>query len=38
MGRILRELGLSGEEALDVIGRHRPGALNNLTFARLVRA
>ncbi len=38
MGRILRELGLSGEEALDVIGRHRPGALNNLTFACLVRA
>ncbi|MER3421337.1 MAG: hypothetical protein C4290_12815 [Chloroflexota bacterium] len=38
MGRILRELGLRGEEALAVITQHRPGALNNLTFARLVRA
>jgi len=38
MGRILRELGLSGEETLAVIARHRPGALNNLTFARLVCA
>lgn len=38
MGRILRELGLSGEATLTVIARHRPGALNNLTFARLVRA
>lgn len=38
MGRILRELGLSGEETLALIAQHRPGALNNLTFARLVRA
>jgi hypothetical protein len=38
MGRILRGLGLSGEEALATLGRHRPGVLNNLTFARLVRA
>lgn len=36
MGRILRALGLDGEEALAVIRRHRPGAVNNLTFARLV--
>ena len=36
-GRILRALGLSGEEALAAVQRHRPGALNNLTFAELVR-
>lgn len=37
MGRILRALGLTGDEALDVLRRHRPGAVNNLTFARLIR-
>lgn len=36
-GLILRALGLSGEEALAAVQRHRPGALNNLTFAGLVR-
>ena len=36
VGRILRALGVTGEEALDVIRRHRPGAVNNVTFARLV--
>jgi hypothetical protein len=36
-GRILRALGLSGDEALAAVQRHRPGALNNLTFAGLVR-
>lgn len=36
-GRILRELGLGGDEALALLMRHRPGAVNNLTFARLVR-
>ena len=37
-GRILRELGLAGEEALRTLTVHRPGAMNNLTFARLVTA
>jgi hypothetical protein len=37
MGRILRGLGLPGEEALRSITMHRPGALSNLTFVRLVR-
>ena len=37
MGRILRELGLPGEEALRALTRHRPGAVNNLTFAQLIR-
>jgi hypothetical protein len=36
-GRILRALGLSGEEAVAAVQRHRPGALNNLIFAGLVR-
>ncbi len=38
MGRILRHLGLPADEALAAITRSRPGALNNLTFAALVRA
>ena len=37
VGRILRALGLAGEEAFCCITMHRPGALSNLTFARLVR-
>lgn len=37
MGLILRRLGLTSEEALRSITFHRPGALSNLTFARLVR-
>lgn len=37
MGRVLRALGVSGEEACAIVTRHRPGALNNLTFARMVR-
>ncbi len=37
VGRILRELGLTGDEALALLARYRPGAVNNLTFARLVR-
>jgi hypothetical protein len=37
LGRILRALGLPGDEALDTLRRHRPGALNNLTFVRLVQ-
>ena len=37
MGRVLRALGLTGDEALDLLRRHRPGAVNNLTFARLIR-
>jgi hypothetical protein len=37
MGRILRALGLAGDEAIQAITAHRPGAVNNLTFARLVR-
>ncbi len=36
-GRILRGLGLTGDEALTLLADHRPGAVNNLTFARLVR-
>lgn len=36
-GRILRRLGLSGEEAVSEIRGLRPGALNNQTFARLVQ-
>jgi hypothetical protein len=36
-GRILRELGLAGDEALDTQTTHRPGAMNNLTSARLVK-
>lgn len=35
-GRILRELGLAGDEALRTLTHHRPGALNNLTFVRLI--
>jgi hypothetical protein len=37
VGRILRALGLAGEEAFCCITMQRPGALSNLTFARLVR-
>lgn len=37
MGRILRALGLAGDEAIRAIVAHRPGAINNLTFARLVQ-
>lgn len=34
---LLRALGVAPEEALDVIRAARPGALNNVTFASLVR-
>jgi hypothetical protein len=37
VGRLLRGLGLAGEQALCCIATHRPGALSNMTFARLVR-
>lgn len=36
-GRILCELGLPGDDAVRTLVRHRPGSLNNMTFARLVR-
>lgn len=36
-GLVLRGLGMPGEQAVVLIQRHRAGALNNLTFARLVR-
>lgn len=35
-GRILRALGLPGEQAVSDIRGRRPGALNNQTFVRLV--
>jgi len=37
VGRILRGLGLAGDETVCCITTHRPGALSNGTFARLVR-
>ncbi len=36
-GRILRGLGLTGDEAVAAIRAARPGALNNVTFEQLVR-
>lgn len=36
-GRILRGVGLSGDEAVAAIRAARPGALNNVTFEQLVR-
>lgn len=37
MGLILRALGLAGEEAIRTITAHRPDALRNATFVRLIR-
>jgi hypothetical protein len=36
VGRVLRALGLSGDEALRTLRAHRPGALANLAFERLM--
>lgn len=36
-GRILRALGVPGDEAVAAVRLARPGALNNITFERLVR-
>lgn len=38
LGRILRRLGLTGDQSLRLLTGHRPGAMNNLTFARLVHS
>jgi hypothetical protein len=35
-GRILRALGMPGEEAVRLIREHRPGAVANLAFERLI--
>lgn len=37
MGRVLRALGVPGDQAHATLAAHRPGALNNVTFARLLR-
>ncbi len=37
LGRILRELGLTGEQAVHTLRTQRPGALANLAFERLLR-
>lgn len=36
MGRVLRAMGMTGADALATLTAHRPGALNNMTFTRLV--
>ena len=35
-GMLLRALGFESVAAIELIRRHRPGALSNLTFVRLV--
>jgi protein-tyrosine phosphatase len=36
LGRVLRALGLSGEEAIRTLRAQRPGALANLAFEQLL--
>jgi hypothetical protein len=36
-GLLLREMGMGGEDVVELIRKRRPGALSNLTFVQMIR-